>query len=87
MELTVTDQYPYRFGVDIQLGDLASFSHLNTIYADYVDSIKASDTRDERWLVTATVGDGQAEESPLAVVQRRMQGALSALQVALLSSN
>lgn len=87
LQLTVTDQYPYQFGRDINLGDLASFVHLNNVYADYVDSIHASDTRDERWLVTAQVGDGQAEESPLAVVQRRMQGALAALQVSLLSSN
>jgi len=87
MEMTVTDDFPYQFGRDLNLGDLASFIHLNTMYTDYVDLIKATDTRDERWTVTAQIGDGQAQESPLAVIQRRMSGALAALQVALLSSN
>lgn len=87
MTLTTTQDYPYQFGRDFGIGDLVSYVHNNTMWSDYVYSVVATDTREDRWQSHAQIGDGQSTESPFAVLQRRMTAAAAALQVSLLSSN
>ncbi len=81
------DQVPYTLGRDYQNGDLMSWIHDGKLYTDYITEIVATDDRQKRVEVLTTIGDGSAQESPWAKIQRRLQGFENAMQIALLSSN
>jgi hypothetical protein len=81
------DSVPYSLGRDYQHGDLMSWIHEGMLYTDYITEITATDDRNKRVEVLTKIGDGSAQESPWAKLQRRLQAAENAMQIALLSSN
>ncbi|QIS07900.1 hypothetical protein F5X71_34575 [Nocardia brasiliensis] len=81
------DGIPYSLGRDYQNGDLMSWIHAGKLYTDYITEIDATDDRNERVTVLTKIGDGSAQESPWAKLQRQLSGFKSAMQIAMLSSN
>ena len=86
-QLTFYDGTPYSLGVDLNIGDLASWIRRGVLYTDYVEEATATDDRTKRVEVTAVVGDGKSKDSPFAILQRRLAGFEAAMQIALLSQN
>ncbi|MDG3013542.1 hypothetical protein [Speluncibacter jeojiensis] len=78
---------PYTFGEDFVEGDLVSWVHNGTHYSDYCDSATLTDDASHRVELLCTIGDNSAEESPFSVLQRRLSGFESAIQIAMLSTN
>ncbi|WP_228787097.1 Gp37-like protein [Nocardia terpenica] len=81
------DGVPYSLGRDYRHGDLMSWIHEGKLYSDYISEINATDDRSKRVEVLTKIGDGSAQESPWAKLQRRLQGFENAMQIALLSAN
>ena len=86
-QITTMDGYPYRFGRDVFVGSLASVVSDGQLATNYVDSVTLNDDRSNRIKMTAQIGDGAAEESPLAKLQRRLSNFQKAFQTMMLSSN
>lgn len=83
---TFRNGQPYWLGRDIFRGGLISLVYMNRtkIYTDYIENVM--------WRISATdrdvliqVGDGKAEEAPLAKHQRNITGAFEAINVITLS--
>ena len=66
--------YPYAVGRDIFPGAMMSIAEGGILYTDYIESIIITDNRQERAKVIVQIGDGQAEEAPIARFQRLITG-------------
>lgn len=86
-QLVTYDGIPYTFGRDFGIGDLVSWVRRNKMYTDYVSEATVVDDRSTRVQLIAKIGDGSAQESPWARIQRKMVAFESAVQIAMLSSN
>lgn len=86
-QITVDNGYPYTLNKDIFKGQLASLVRRGKVYTDYVAQVSGKDERDNRAQITYTIGDGKAQESPVAKIQRRMAGFEAAFNILTLSAN
>ena len=85
---TFLNGYPYEIGVDLFVGQLASFACRGKLYTDWVDSIVYTDDRTTRLgRLEVTVGDGQFVENPVAKLYRKMVNFEKAFQIVTLSYN
>lgn len=85
---TFLNGFPYTFGVDLFVGQLASFACRGKLYTDWVDSVVYTDDRTTRLgKLEVTVGDGQFVENPIAKIYRKMVGFEKAFQILTLSYN
>lgn len=66
--------YPYAVGRDIFPGALMSIAENGSLYSDYIEDIVITDNRTERVKVLVQIGDGKAEEAPVARFQRLITG-------------
>lgn len=73
--------YPYSVGRDIFPGSLMSIAENGELYSDYVENIILTDNRKERCKVIVQVGDGKAEEAPIARFQRLITGIQESINV------
>jgi hypothetical protein len=53
---------------------MMSIAEGGVLYTDYIESIIITDNRQERAKVIVQIGDGQAEEAPIARFQRLITG-------------
>lgn len=80
--------FPYTFGVDLFVGQLASFACRGKLYTDWVDSVVYTDDRTTRLgKLEVTVGDGQYVENPVAKLYRKLVNAEKSFQIITLSYN
>jgi hypothetical protein len=80
--------FPYTLGVDIFVGQLASFANRGKLYTDWIDSVVYTDDRTTRvGRLEVTVGDGQFVENPVAKIYRKLVNAEKAFQILTLSYN
>lgn len=85
---TFYNGFPYRLGVDIFVGQMASFANRGLLYTDFVDSVVFTDDRSTRLgKLEVTVGDGQFVENPVARLYRKLVGFERAFQIITLSQN
>lgn len=83
---TFLNGFPYTLGVDIFVGQLASFAVRGLLYTDFVDSVVYTDDRTTRvGKLEVTVGDGQFVESPVAKLYRKLVSYERAMQIITLS--
>ena len=73
--------YPYSVGRDIFPGSMMSIAENGTLYTDYIENIVITDSREERTKVVVQIGDGKAEEAPIARFQRLITGIQEAINV------
>ena len=73
--------FPYSVGRDIFPGSMISIVENGTLYTDYVENIVITDNRKERCKVIVQIGDGKAEEAPIARFQRLITGLQEAFNV------
>lgn len=73
--------YPYSVGRDIFPGSMMSIAESGTLYTDYIENIVITDSREERTKVIVQIGDGKAEEAPVARFQRLITGIQEAINV------
>ena len=73
--------YPYSVGKDIFPGGMMSIAENGTLYTDYIENIVITDNRKERCKVIVQIGDGKAEEAPIARFQRLITGVQEAINV------
>lgn len=66
--------YPYSVGRDIFPGGMMSIAENGTLYTDYIENVIITDNRKERAKVVVQIGDGKAEEAPIAKFQRLLTG-------------
>lgn len=71
-QVTFDQNFPYAVGRDIFPGALASIIRRGQLYTDYIESIKLTDSRDERCKIQVQIGDGKDEDAPAAKLQRRL---------------
>ena len=85
-QVTIRNGEIYTLGKDIFRGGLISlvYFHRTKLLTDYIENIMFRLTASERD-VMIQIGDGQAEESPLARYQRLLTGALETINVATLA--
>lgn len=86
-QLVTYDGIPYSFGKDFGISDLVSWVRRGKMYTDYCDEATVVDDRSKRVELTAKIGDGAAQESPWARLQRKLSSFENAMQISLLSSN
>jgi hypothetical protein len=85
---TFYNGYPYTLGVDLFVGQMASFANRGRLYTDFVDSVVFTDDRTTRLgKLEVTVGDGQFVENPVAKLYRKLVGFEKAFQIITLSNN
>lgn len=68
------NNFPYSVGRDIFPGAMMSIAENDELYSDYIENIIITDNRKERAKVIVQVGDGKAEEAPIARFQRLITG-------------
>ena len=73
--------FPYSVGRDIFPGSIMSIAENGELYSDYIENIVITDSRDERSKVVVQIGDGKAEEAPIARFQRLITGIQEAINV------
>lgn len=73
--------YPYSVGKDIFPGAIMSIAENGSLYSDYIENIVVTDNRKERAKVMVQIGDGKAEEAPIARFQRLITGLQEAVNV------
>lgn len=73
--------FPYSVGKDIFPGSMMSIAENGSLYSDYVETIVLTDNRKERCKVMVQIGDGKAEEAPIARFQRLITGIQEAINV------
>ncbi len=73
--------FPYSVGKDIFPGGMMSIAENGTLYTDYIENIVITDNRKERCKVIVQIGDGKAEEAPIARFQRLITGIQEAVNV------
>lgn len=73
--------FPYSVGRDIFPGSMMSIAENGKLYTDYVENIVITDNRKERCKVVVQIGDGKAEEAPIARFQRLITGLMEAYNV------
>jgi hypothetical protein len=66
--------FPYSVGRDIFPGAMMSIAENGSLYTDYIENIIVTDNRKERAKVMVQIGDGKAEEAPIARFQRLITG-------------
>ena len=71
---------PYTMGKDCFVGGLMSVYSRGWLFSDYVELMMFRATRQERQ-ITVQIGDGKAEEAPLAKYQRDLTGLQEAFNV------
>jgi len=86
-QITFENGYPYTLGKDIFKGQLATLIRRGKAYTDYIDNVSGKEDRFTAATITATIGDGQAQESPVAKLQRRIAGFEAFINIITLSSN
>lgn len=79
--------FPYSVGRDIFPGGMMSIAENGTLYSDYIENIVITDNRDERTKVVVQIGDGKAEEAPIARFQRLITGIQEAINTITLAPN
>ena len=85
---TFYNGYPYTIGVDIFVGQMASFASRGQLYTDFVDSVVYTDNRTDRvGKLEVTVGDGTFVENPVAKLYRKLVSFEKAFQIITLSTN
>lgn len=72
---------PYTLGKDVFVGGLMSLYSRGWLFSDYIELLMFRATRKER-TITVQIGDGKAEEAPLAKYQRDLTGVQEAINVA-----
>jgi hypothetical protein len=73
--------YPYSVGKDIFPGGLMSIAENGELYTDYIENVMITDNRKERCSVVVQIGDGKAEEAPIARFQRLITGIQEAINI------
>lgn len=86
-QITVDNGYPYTLGKDIFKGQLASLVRRGKVYTDYIDQVSGREDRNTSASITYTIGDGKAQESPVAKLQRRIAGFEAFINIVTLSAN
>lgn len=77
---------PFYVGRDVFVGGLMSIvDDEGTLYTDYVENVMLSENRKDGAKVTAQIGDGKAEEAPLARTQRLITGIQEAINIVTLA--
>lgn len=79
--------FPYSVGRDIFPGGMMSIAENGTLYTDYIENVVITDNRDERTKVVVQIGDGKAEEAPIARFQRLITGLQEAVNTLTLAPN
>ncbi|AGT13699.1 minor tail protein [Mycobacterium phage Simpliphy] len=87
VQLTFENGYPYTIGKDLFVGGLASFAMLDKLYTDYVEKVVFKDSASARNQVQVFIGDGKAQESPVAKLQRRITGFQEFVQIVTMSNH
>lgn len=77
--------YPYSVGRDIFVGAMMSFVENGVMYSDYIERVVITDNRKERCKVVVQIGDGKAEEAPIARFQRLITGIQETINVVTLA--
>lgn len=73
--------YPYAVGRDVFPGAMMSIAENGYLYTDYIENIVITDNRKERAKVIVQIGDGKAEEAPIARFQRLITGIQESVNV------
>ena len=73
--------FPYSVGKDIFPGGMMSIAENGNLYSDYIENVAITDNRKERCKVIVQIGDGKAEEAPIARFQRLITGMQEAFNV------
>ena len=73
--------YPYSVGRDIFVGAMMSIVENDIMFSDYIEQVVITDNRRERCKVVVQIGDGKAEEAPIARFQRLITGVQEAVNV------
>ncbi|MBO0676778.1 hypothetical protein JRC04_04800 [Mycolicibacterium sp. S2-37] len=71
-QVVVDNGYPYELGRDIFPGALATVIRRGKVFTDFIENAKLVDNRQQRASLTIQIGDGRAEEAPIAKIQRRL---------------
>lgn len=79
--------FPYSVGRDIFPGSMMSIAENGTLYTDYIENIVITDNREERTKVIVQIGDGKAEEAPIARFQRLITGIQESINTLTLAPN
>jgi len=75
---------PYALGRDVFPGGLMSVTSRGKVFTDYIENVMFRATRKERE-VLVQIGDGKAEEAPVAKQQRMITGLVELVNVATLA--
>jgi len=73
--------YPYSVGRDVFVGAMMSIIEDGVMFSDYIEQVVITDNRRERCKVVVQIGDGKAEEAPIARFQRLITGIQEAVNV------
>lgn len=73
--------FPYSVGRDIFPGAMMSIAEGGELYSDYIENIIITDSREDRAKVIVQIGDGKAEEAPIARFQRLITGIQESINV------
>lgn len=85
---TLLNNFPYQLGVDLIVGQLASYAYRGQLYTDWVDSITFTDDRTTRVAkLYVVVGDGKFVENPVTKLERKVIEFENAVQTITLSYN
>ena len=79
--------YPYSVGRDVFKGAMMSVVENGVMYSDYVENIVITDNRQERTKVIVQIGDGKADEAPVARFQRLITGIQETINTLTLAPN
>ena len=77
--------FPYAVGRDIFVGGMMSVVENGVMFSDYIENVVISDNRRERCKVVVQIGDGKAEEAPIARFQRLITGLQETINVVTLA--
>jgi hypothetical protein len=79
---------PFYVGRDVMVGGLMSIiDDEGVMLTDYVENVLLTENRKDGVKVTAQIGDGKAEEAPLAKTQRFVTGLQEAVNILTLAPN
>lgn len=73
--------FPYSVGRDVFVGGMMSVVENGVLFSDYIENVIITDNRRERCKVVVQIGDGKAEEAPIARFQRLITGLQEAFNV------
>lgn len=85
-QVQVPNNHPYELGRDIFPGARASYVRRGKIFDDFIENAVLIDNREQRATLEIQIGDGKAEDAPIAKVQRRIIGIQDSINILMLAS-